>query len=367
MKSSSRWLLTGLVCIVIFVALAAFKFFQIQAAIAYGQSFPEPSESVQAITAQVSEVAITISAIGVVVAPQSMELRNEIEGNIAAINFSSGDQVEKGKTLIQLDVSEEQARLKAALARVNLTRLELDRVKRLLKQKTVSEEAVDQAEANYAIAQAEVMALEASIAKKTLRAPFDAISGIHDLEVGEYLQSNTSIVSLVGINDYSWVDFNLPLANSKLEVGTVVNVKLGEQASLAMPATVIARNVMASASSRNVMFRARSRQAINLPPNTVVRVEVPVGKSSQVVVPRNALMVDPMGEYVFVLEPDDSGKAYRAKRRGISTGHKGGDTVSVLKGIESGELVASYGAFKLYPGVLTYVRPRVTEDSKAGE
>lgn len=367
MKASTRWVMTGLACVVILLALAAYKFLQIQAMIAYGKSFPEPSESVAAATATTQAFQQTVSTIGEIIAPQSLQLRNEEEGVIAELNFAPGDRVEKGRVLVQLDVSEEKARLKAAQARVNLAQLDLERIQRLRKQKTVSQEAMDQARADYDIARADVMALEAIINRKTLRAPFDAIAGLHHLDVGEYLQANTAIVSLVGVTDYTWVDFNLPLAQASLTVGSEVSVELPDQQRRTFSARVIARDPLASEGARTIGFRARIEQGGQIPSNTLVRVTVPMATAQQLAIPRTALLVDGMGDHVFVLVPDESGKGYRAHRRQVKVGYKDEQDVGVIDGLQDGELVASKGAFKLAPNMLTFVRERPTIASQDEE
>jgi membrane fusion protein, multidrug efflux system len=365
MNTISRWLVAGVACAVIFVSLAAFKYFQVQAAIAFGESYPEPSESVEAVVAAPAAFERSFSTIGEIVAPQSLELRNEVEGVIAAVNFASGDRVKKGDVLVQLDVSEESARLDAAEAKAKLAKLDLDRMERLVQQKTVSRENVDQAEAGYAIAKAEVQALKATIAKKTLRAPFDAIAGIHSLDEGEFLQSNTLVVGLVGINDYSWVDFNLPLGQANIQIGNKVGIQI--PGGKLVPAKVIATNAMASASSRNVTVRARTAKALPLRPNTVVKVTVEIGNSNLVQVPRGALLVDEKGDFVYVLEKNQAGEGYRAKRQPVVVGEQNADVATLVSGLNEGDLVAAQGAFKLMPGLLTFVRERIGAEATAVE
>lgn len=362
MKVSSRWFITILVCAVMFAILGAIKYFQIQAAIAFGQSYPEPSESVEAITATSTSFSRSFSTIGEVVAPEAIELRNEIEGVITAVNFVSGDKVNKGDVLVQLDVSEELARKKAAQARADLAKLALDRALRLVKQKSVSEEAVDQARANYEIARADVLALQAGIAKKTLRAPFDSIAGIHTLDVGEYLQSNTFVVSLVGLNDFVWVDFNMPAATGNLNTGTEISITLSDNSAdvdrTSIPATVIARDTNASVSSRNVKLRARIDLPVDLAPNTIVKVRVPLSDRNAIQVPRLAVLVNHRGDYVYVLKKNTGSKEYRAQRRYVELGDQNKNMATILSGLEEGELVAVHGAFKLEPNILTFVRQR---------
>lgn len=367
MKASKRWLLTGVACLALVALLAAYKYFQIQAMIAYGKSFPEPSESVEGTTAVRESFQQSVSTIGEIIAPQSLQLRNELEGLIAGIYFSPGDRVPAGKVLIQLDISEEDARLKAARARVNLAQLDLDRVQRLLSQKTVSKEAFDQAQANYDIAQAEVQALQATIARKTLRAPFEAIVGLHRFDVGEFLQANTAIVALVGVTDYMWVDFSLPLAQANLREGEAVQVVAPGRSGQPLAGKVIARDPMASEGARTIRFRARLAAVENLPANTLVKVIVPTAQVEQLAIPRTALMADSLGNHVFALVPNEGGEGYRAQRRQVKLGYMGEHKVGVISGLQEGELIAATGAFKLSPNELTFVRERPAIASQAAE
>ena len=366
MKTSNRWLVSGLAFFAVFAALAAFKFMQIQAAIAYGESFPEPSESVEAVTASVDTFQKTYSTIGEVVAPESLELRNEVEGRVTAVNFRSGNRVNRNDVLVQLDISEETARLKGARARAELARLDLRRNSQLVEQKLASAETLDRARADRDIAEAEVAALEASIDKKTLRAPFDAVAGIHDLDPGEYLDKNSAIVNLTGISDHAWIDFNVPLEHSGINVGTEIRLRLPGKGAGTWSARIIARDAQASASSRNVEYRARVDGPFAVPVNGVVEVTVPLGEIEQIELPRVALQIDEKGEYVYALEKDPESDGYRARRRPVEVGERNDRVVTLESGVNPGELIAVHGAFKLSPGILTFVRERPDRDS-AGE
>ena len=365
MKTRSRWTITVLACIAVFLALAAFKIYQIRAAIAFEQSFPEPSETVEAETVSSQSYVSSVVTIGEVVAPQALELRNELEGRIALINVTPGEKITKGSVVLQLDISEETARLKAAEANVKLAGLELARIERLIKQKTVSKESLDQAEANFAVTQANVLALKSSIGKKTLRAPFDAIAGLHTLEVGEFLQANTPVMTLVGTNNYSWVDFRMPQEGSDVAVGTPVSIVYGAS-NEAANAIIIAKDTIASADSRNVRVRAQTDRALGSLPNTVVKVTVPIRQEEDVVVPASAVLKDGLGDYVYVLNKDDASKAYRAERRQVTLGHRDDKQAAVLDGLKTGELIATNGSFKLRGNLLTHVREKAATGAGDG-
>lgn len=354
-----RWLITLAVCLSVFAALGAYKVMQIRSAIAFAESFPEPSETVEVFIAESRMIQKSTTTIGEIIAPQSIDLRNELEGRIAAVNFTSGQTVKQGQVLLQLDISEETARLQAAQARADLAQVDLKRVRKLRQNKTVSEERFDQAKAEYDIANADIAALKAAIDKKTLRAPFDARVGIHEMESGEFLQSNTLITTLVGLNDYTWVDFNLPLHQANIPLGTSVEILTNARANESIQGEIIARDSVMSAQSRNLRFRAKIESDTQFQPNAIVNVRLPLNVNTETtVVPATAVRHDKLGDYVYILQTDQQANGFRAIRRSVVTGFEDKDIIAITDGLNAGETIAANGTFKLRDNLLVFVKER---------
>lgn len=350
-----RWLIMLGVCVLVVAGLATAKVLQIRAAIAFAQSFPEPSAHVEAVVAAPTDVGRSVTALGEVIPPQSIELRNELEGRVSAVPMVAGGQVAAGDLLLQLDISEETAQLQAAQARLKLARLDLQRVDKLFASKSVSAERVDQSRADVDIAEANVRALQSTIARKTLRAPFAAIVGLHELEVGQFLQANSLLTRLLGLTPTLWVDFNMPVTQALPAVGSAVSVQPLSATAAPLPATIIARESLASASSRNVRFRAELPSTALLPPHALVRVSVPLARQSLIVLPVTAVMRDSLGDYVFVLDADTAASGYRARRQPVVIAAQDELTATLASGLQGGERVATNGAFKLRDHLLTYI------------
>jgi membrane fusion protein (multidrug efflux system) len=370
-----RWFITVLACVLVFAVLAVYKMLQINAAIAYGESFPEPSETVEAMVVENQPMQQRINTLGEIVAPNRVTLHNELEGRIAAVNFRSGGQVAKGDVLLQLDITEERARLQAAKARAELARLDLQRVSALIKNNTVSEDRRDQARAEYDIALADIEALQAVISKKTVIAPFAATAGIHQFEVGEYLQSNSVITALLGDSEVLWVDFQLPLSQVSVAIGWPLVVSLSSQAGQQFHGKVIARETAMSSASRNLRYRAELKRDPQLLPNAIVNVALDSGASQPLPrIPATAYRQDALGAYVYLLDADDgahtNGKAYRARRQAVIGGLNEGAFIYIAKGLNAGDFIATQGAFKLRDKLLVYVKerqPAVTERQPLAE
>lgn len=366
------WITTVVVCGLVAVALGVYKYNQISAAIALGESFPEPAEAVEVYIVQSMPRQASVAVTGEVVATQSATLQNELTGRIVEVGFAPGAQVRQGQVLLRLDTSQERAQLDEARADQKIARLALKRAQRLVRSGAGSVEVQDQAQAQYDGALARVSALLALIEKKTLVAPFAAVTSLHQLEVGQFLDAGTEITTLVGLSDFIWIDFTLPQDNAAIEVDSQVEILAG-QISRPLNATVIARDAAVNVRSRNLKLRARlpATAAENLLPGMLVRVNVPLGEESvTLVAPPTAVRRNAMGASVYVLESvmENGVQKTRARRRAVKLANipkadLEQDLVLITEGLEVGEKIAAIGAFKLRDGVL--VLPKAADPEVA--
>lgn len=359
-----RWLIVFVAAVLLTALLGGYKVMQIREAIAFAESFPEQTEAVQAVVASEIEWTPSVSAVGNVVAPQAVTLSNELAGRVAEVGFAAGAAVEKGQLLLRLDTSQEQAELAGARARAQLARTQLNRLQELLDRSVASQDEVDEAQAALSVATAEAAALEAIIDKQILRAPFAARAGLHTLEIGQYLAAGTQITRLVGIEDTLWVDFALPQQLTALAIGSEVSVSAPGLLDQPAPAAVIARDAALSDASRNRTFRASlAGHSHELPPATIVRVEVPTGETRPVVVlPATAVRRSGFAAHVYVIagKSEDGEEVLRAELRTVQVGDQRDDQIVILDGVRAGERVAASGSFKLRDGMKVHLTPEAT-------
>ena len=361
-----RWLVVIVVCASVAAGLSYFKYQQIQAGIAFAAAFPEPVEAVELFIALEELWQPSTSVTAEVVAIRNVELSNELAGRIIEVGFGPGATVVAGQVLIRLDTSEERAQLAAARAEAELARLALQRNQKLILSGAAAEEARDRARAEYDAARAEVSRLKAIVDKQTLRAPFDAQAGLHELEAGQFLNSGTVITRLIGVDDDIWIDFTLPQQNANLDHQEMVMVNVGKL-STPFEARIIARDAFVNEDSRSVRFRAvADNTAIGLYAGTLVTVEVPLGATQiATLVPITAVRRDAFGANIYVLRPAEEGAraAERAERRSVELGPQRGNLLVITSGLQPGERVAANGAFKLRDGVLVDAKQNITTRS----
>lgn len=360
--SFRKWAVTIVACLLVFGALAAYKVNEIRGQIAMAEAYPEQSETVEEARVTTAEYTPTISVIGEVLAPQRLDLRNELGGEITAVNFRSGDRVEQGQLLIQLDTKVQQANLEAARARAELAQTVHERNERLLETRVVNQDAVDRSLAELTAARAEIEVLQRTIEQLTLRAPFSGRAGLHNFEVGQILQAGTLVTTLIGDTMDMWIDFQMPQFYPQLHIGDTVSVAtISNDASAPRTnATIIAENTVLNADNRSRGYRASvPNDSARFAPATVVQLDVPIGAVEQLLqVPALAVQNDPLGQYVFVLR--DDGAAFRAVRQQVRV-RLIDDQRALLEpgtGLQEGTRVAAAGAFKLYEGILVHTGER---------
>lgn len=356
-----RWIITGVSCAVIFIGLASIKALQIRSAIAFAESFPEQSESVESAYGQLLSYAPTIIVSGRVLSPQQLAIHSESSGRIAQIGFASGDTVKKGQLLLQLDASEEIALLDSAQTQLALAQSILKRNDNLFKSNAVSEENLDRAKADVATAKANIAQLNAIIRKKTISAAFTGTTGMHQFEVGQLLQENMLITQLIGKTEELWVDFQIPQTYSTLEKNSEISIQAFNDTNKKntwINAEIISKSNIINPSNLSMRYRASIiSKSLAVPINTSVNVRIAIGKKSQAIkISATAVQQDYLGQYIYVLDNDEHSDSYRAKRQSVDIISKDNSWALLRnnKEIDSNTLIATDGAFKLHTGLLVH-------------
>jgi membrane fusion protein (multidrug efflux system) len=279
----------------------------------------------------------------------------EVGGRVSEIAFESGSSVKRGAVLVRLDTSAEEAQLEAALADAKLARATLQRAKVLRQGNANAPADLDVAEARAEQAEASVANLRATIAKKTVRAPFDGRISIRQVELGQILAPGTPVASLQSV-DPIYADFWVPQqAIADLRSGHRARLRTDAYRGAEWSGDVTTVNPEVDPATRNVRVRATfPNHDGRLRPGMFANVEVlSPQERSVLVVPATAILFAPYGDSVFTLEEkkDPAGKTSTvAHQKFVRVGERRGDFVAVTDGLAAGERVVSSGAFKLRNG-----------------
>jgi membrane fusion protein (multidrug efflux system) len=352
-----------LAAVVVFIAVVgSIKFFQIKTAIAQGMAYQPPPEAVTTVVAKQETWPSTLRAIGTASAVQGVTVSADLPGIVEKIHFESGHKVQAGDVLVQLDARQEEAQLAAAQAQLELARLNLDRMQGLLGRGVTSKAEHDRAAAEHKQADARVGEIRATIARKTVRAPFTGVLGIRMVNVGQYLEGGKPIVPLQAL-DPIYVDFSVPQQEvAPVHVGAEVLVSA--EGAGHVTGKVKAIDSVVDEATRNVRVQAQVANADGrLRPGMYVTTEVSLGAGRPVVaLPASAILNAPYGDSVFIVEDlkDPKGQKYRgARQQFVKLDGGRGDQVAVVDGVAAGAEVVTSGVFKLRNGAAVYVNNAV--------
>lgn len=363
MKKRIVFSLTGLVILI--AILGGVKTFQIRAMIDQGKKFVPPPETVTTAEVKSETWDTALTAVGTLNAVQGVTVAAELPGKVVKIEFEPGTTVKKGDILLRQDTSSEEAQLPGVLSQVNLYVKNLERADQLLAKGIISRADRDLATANAEQALAQADNIRATIAKKTIRAPFSGRLGIRQVNLGQILREGDPIVTLQSL-DPIYADFALPQQQlPQLRLGLPMQVTGDALPSAVIEGHITAINPLIDIETRSIKVQGTiSNRMEKLRPGMFVNVSVGLPSRQKVLtIPATAVLYAPYSDSVFVVEQSKDGKGGKTLRQQfVRLGEKRGDFVAVTSGIKEGETIVSTGVFKLRNGQSVVIDNKLSPD-----
>lgn len=357
---TKRLVITGAVVAVFLAGLAAYHYVLKPALIQkfVAQNVPPPA-SVAAEPAKSEEWVTHVNSIGTLAAIQGVDLSSQVGGVVSAIQFESGDTVQKGAQLVKLDDQVEQADLASNKATLREALLEFERQKDLQGRGFAAEAKLEEARTARDAASAAVQRTRAVIAQKTIVAPFSGKLGLKQVEIGQYVSPGQMLVSLQTL-DPIWVDFPIPEKEiDRLKPGQRLEITVDAFPGQRFSGEVETLDARVSKETRTLTVRGRlPNPGGKLLPGMFANVTVLSGEAvKRVTVPRTAVTFSLYGDSVYVVKEEETageakaeGKNLVVDRRSVRVGATQGDRIAILEGLKAGELVVTTGQLKLRPG-----------------
>ncbi|MGH8337565.1 MAG: efflux RND transporter periplasmic adaptor subunit, partial [Gammaproteobacteria bacterium] len=299
MKKRMLIMILGVILLVAVIGLVVYR--NILQQIAQG-SAPQPAVVVTAMTAGRQDWQPHLNAVGSLRAVRGVDVTTEIAGLVRDIRFKSGDEIKAGTVLVQLNADSELAQLASLKAAADLAQTTLTRDRVQMAAQAISQAQIDGDEADLKSKRAQVASQQATIDKKTIRAPFSGRLGITLISPGQYLNPGDKVVTLQTI-DPIYIDFNLPQQQiGGVSVGQPVTVLTDAYPGQAFGGKVTAIDAKVDTATRNVQIEATVANPKRLLlPGMFARAAVDSGeKQSYLTIPQTAITYNPYGATVFV-------------------------------------------------------------------
>ena len=333
-------------------ALKGFDSFKHKMMTAAFAKMTPPPPAVTTLVAKGQTWQPVLSAVGSLKAINGVQVSTDLPGIVSEIAFESGTPTKKGDLLLKLDTKQEEAQLRAAEARFDLAKASLARKQDLLDKKAASQADYDAAAAEARQAKAAMEEVQAVIERKTIRAPFDGLLGIRQVNVGQYLNAGVPIVALESC-DPIYVEFNLPqqhlhqiALHKKMRLtapGVSEKEFRGEITAIDSRVDEATRNILVEATVPNPERKLRAGMFIN--------VELLLPEQPDVLaLPASSINYAPYGDSIFIVKDGKSkdGKPQKqAIQQFVKLGASRGDQITILSGLKDGDEVITSGVFKL--------------------
>lgn len=342
----------------VFGGLAGFSVFKNMMMAQFFASMMTPPPVPVAVAQGVSEpVPRTLEAVGSIEAVRQVTLSPEVAGRVKQIFFMAGATVKAGDSVLQLNDDPERGDLERYTAQEKLAEINLGRSRKLVNV-AAPRSQVDEYQSLLAEARGNIASTRARIEQKMVRAPFNGVLGIRQVNLGQYLMPGQPVVTLTDSSEL-FVNFTLPERNhGDLAVGQAVRLFVDAWPDKVFEAKISALEPQIGTETRTIKVQARFSNTENLLlPGMYARavVVLPVGAPA-IIVPETAVDFTIYGDSVFVVKEDTKTKddkaapLLKADRVYVKTGPRFDGRVAVLEGLEAGDRVVTSGQIKLHPG-----------------
>lgn len=301
---------------------------------------------VETVPAALLPVPLLVEAVGTLNGIESVTLTAKVTEQVSAVHFEGGELVQEGDVLVELIDAEQLALLREAEAKLEETRLQLERLISLGAEIATAAE-IDVARTRVDANEALLGALRSRIADRNLRAPFDGVVGFRQISVGALLTPGTIVAELDDIDPLK-LDFTLPEHNlSGVGVGDAVLAR-----STAWPDELFRGSVTRIGTRIDPVTRAFPVRALienssmRLRPGMLMSVEVNLGETEAIVIPETALLQSGAQSSVYVVDEESM-----ARRQSVEIGRRIPGAIEIRRGIDRGDRVVVSGQLTLRPGV----------------
>jgi RND family efflux transporter MFP subunit len=322
-----------------------------------------PVFPVKVVRIGTQEIGNSSEYVATIRSRNSATIMSDVEGWIFAISVKSGDVVKKGQSLMEIDprrqaatVSNWESQRASKQANLQLAKVQLDRAKGLYTSGVISKQDMDQAQAAYDAATADVKSLDAQIDQQNVQlryykvhAPVAGIIGDIPVHVGDRVTNTTPVTTIDERSDLE-VYLAIPSERAKdLRLGAPVqildaagNVLLNTKVNFISPQVDTAtQTILAKAPVDAGGQKLRSQQ--------LVRARITWSTEPGITIPVVAVTRVSGQFFAFVAEHKD-GKDV-ARQMPLTLGEISGNDYQVISGLKAGDDVIVSGGQNLADGM----------------
>lgn len=310
-------------------------------------ALPTDTPTVQTSAVKESTVPLEVHAIGSVAASRNVEVSPEMPGHVVKILFQDGALVKEGQLLVQLNDAAYKTKLQVAKARLVLSEGKFSRMQQLAKKGFVSQQTIDEVEADLKEKRADAKESEVMVNRMSLEAPFGGVVGKSKVNAGDYVNVGQSLVTITDI-EHLRIEFSVPEKY-------LADLKIGEEVKVttsSYPGKIFLGKLAYIAPTISADNRSISLYADILNPDHTLKPGMFVDVMQSLGTKEHAMMV-PARALVPVLEGQQIYKVVSGKvvATNVTVGARVGDNVQIEQGVSPGDAIITDGQLKVKNGM----------------
>jgi multidrug efflux system membrane fusion protein len=330
------------------------------------------------------DVPVNLAAIGNVRASATVSVKPRVTGQVAAVEFTEGQNVKEDDVLLRLDPKPFEVALTQARAALGQVRAQADnaeqqarRYAELSKSGTVAKEQTDQLQAANKAAQANVAAAEAAVEEAqlqldycTIHAPIGGRVGRRVVDAGNVVTANVTDLAVINQLQPIEVVFSVPeqhladiqrfMAQAPLAVEAH---PYGRPEQRARGRLIFVDNTARPATGTIDVKASFPNEGFALWPGQFADVALTLTvQTGATVAPATAVQTGQKGAYAFVITP-----AQTAELRTVAVERVLENELVIRDGLAPGERVVVDGHLRLTPGTKVQIKPPVGDEQKAAQ
>ena len=363
-----------------FHKLLVFIFFVVQIS-ACNEQVPEAKQPkpVEVVTYTVAsqDTPVSFEFVGKTASSRKVEIRSRVEGFLEKRLYKEGSFVDEGTLLFQMDKKPFEAKLNAAKAemaqqqaRMETAKINLNRVRPLVKKKAVAQKELDDALGNYRasaasveMAKANVIQAELDLGYTNIYSPVHGLTSFATQQEGAYIgMGSQSLLTYVAQIEPMWIEFSVSenqLLKSRASQQSGL-LKMPENENFEVEIIFSDGSVYpqlgkitftdASLNEKTGTFLMRAEIAnpnSTLRPGQFVRAKIKGAiRPNAILVPKTAVQQGAKGSFVWVINAQN-----KAEFRPVITGAWEGEQWFINQGLKNGEKIVVTGGIKVRAGV----------------
>src|SRR5271165_6405369 len=327
------------------------------------QAAGPPAMPVKVLEAQATAVNDASEYVATLKSRDSAVIMPQVEGQVFKIFVRSGDAVEAGAPLMEIDPLKQQATVKsqessraAQQANVIWTKQQYERSQGLYSAGVISRQDLDQAKSAMDAAQAQVDSLDAQVREQEVQlhyyrvaAPWSGIVGDIPVHVGDRVAVTTQLTTVDKPGSLEVYLYAPIERSSQLKLGLPVQV-LGGDGTVLADSRVTFISPQVDNTTQTVLVKARiANRNDALRQSQFIRARVVWGTHQNPEVP--ILAVSRLaGQYFAFVAESQNGGSFVARQKPLTIGQTVGNNYEVQDGIKPGDKVIISGTQFLLDG-----------------